>query len=66
MVANADRALANSSSATPKNAGASSGPPICRQYCQVEEPRLSDASRHWTFSPSIAGRKTSTMSGIWK
>ena len=35
MVAKADRALANSSSADPKNAGASSGPAMYRQYGQV-------------------------------
>jgi hypothetical protein len=66
MVAKADSALANSSRKAPKNAGASSGPPTYRQYCQVDEPRLSDASRHWSLSPSMAGRNTSTMSGIWK
>ncbi len=66
MVAKADSAFANSSKAPPRKAGASSGPPTYRQYCHEDEPRFSDASRHWTFSPSIAGRKTSTISGIWK
>jgi hypothetical protein len=65
-VAYAENALANSSSVEPRNAGASSGPATRVQYCQVEPPRLSVASRHCGRMPSRAGRNTITMSGIWK
>ena len=41
-------------------------PATRRQYCQVLAPRFTAASRHWGRIPSRAGRKTITISGIWK
>src|SRR5919202_197274 len=55
-VAYAEKALAKSSRAPPRNDGRSTGPATCRQYAQVEPPRLSVASRHCGRSPSSAGR----------
>ena len=65
-VAYAANALANSSSAEPRKAGRSSGNATCVQYWVVVAPRLTAASRHCGRSPSRAGRKTITISGIWK
>ena len=64
-MAYAANAFANSSSAEPRNAGRSSGNATCVQYCRVLAPRLTAASRHWAQTLQ-GGRKTITISGIWK
>ena len=62
----APKALANSSSVAPRKLGQSTGSATLRQYCQLLAPRISAASRHSRFSPSSAGVRISTISGIWK
>jgi hypothetical protein len=65
-VAYAANALANSSKVAPRKAGSSMGAATRRQYCHVLAPRFTAASRHCGRIPSRAGRKTITISGIWK
>ncbi|MNY79770.1 hypothetical protein D3C86_2205600 [compost metagenome] len=62
----APKALAKRSRLVPSRLGQRIGKATIRQYCQVEAPRISEASRHSFFRPSRAGVRIRTISGIWK
>src|SRR5262245_18855035 len=65
-VAYAEKAFVKSSRRAPRKLGARIGPPTWRQNDHDEPPRLADASYHSWRTPSREGRKTISISGIWK
>ena len=65
-VAYAENELTKSKRAAPAKEGVRIGIPIQSQYSWAFPPSASEASRHWGFRFSKVGKKTKTMSGIWK